>query len=306
MLRYFGLDTFRPPWQEATVCIGVFDGVHLGHRAIVREAVERARMAGRPAVALTFDRHPMTVLAPERAPKAISSVSANLDRLASLGLDVAVVATFDGAFSKVSAEEFYESALVEKLRSVEFVVGHDFAFGHRREGTAAWLESRAPTHVHPPLEIDGRRISSTAIRGAIEAGDVASAARLLGAPYALEGVVVRGLRLGTQLGVPTANLSPPADRVLPGLGIYAGRATLDGATYAAAISVGERPSVDEAGFAIEAHFADYVGGDLYGRAMEIEFLDRLRDEERFESHEELSRQMREDIDIAKKLVRAHG
>jgi riboflavin kinase/FMN adenylyltransferase len=302
----YGFDSISSDWPESTVCIGVFDGVHLGHQAVLREVVSKARMAGRPAVAITFDRHPMAVLSPENCPKSILSPTTNIEKIADEGIDATVVATFDAAFSRVSAEDFYVDYLLGRLRAAEIVVGHDFAFGHKREGTPNWLRKRISTHVHPALELDGERISSSAIRAAISEGRVSDASRMLGREFALAGVVVRGQRLGSELGVPTANLAPLFDQVLPSAGIYAGRArTTDGA-FAAAISVGWRPSIPDAGFAIEAHLIDFTGGDLYGRSISLEFVERLRDEVSFESVTQLAAQMRIDIEDARKALIRHG
>ncbi|MDQ2985385.1 MAG: riboflavin biosynthesis protein RibF [Armatimonadota bacterium] len=306
MQTVFGLDAITTKWPPSTACVGVFDGVHLGHAAIIREAVSRARLAGRPAVALTFDRHPMAVLAPQNCPKSILAPHANLRKMEAMGLDVVVVATFDRPFSQLTASDFYRGVLLEKLNTAEMVVGHDFAFGHKRVGTAEWLAEQMPTHIHPPLEMDGVRISSSAVRKAIDDGRVADAGRLLGGSFCLEGVVVRGQRLGSRLGVPTANLSPLFNQVLPGAGIYAGRAEVRGNRYSCAISVGFRPTVSTAGFAVEAHLMDFKDGDLYGHSISLEFVERLRDEVAFESTSALTDQMHVDIENARKVLIHHG
>ena len=269
MLTHYGLDSISAEWPESTVCIGVFDGVHLGHRAVIGEAVSRARAGGRPAVVVTLDRHPISVLAPERKPKMILPLQESLAKIAAIGVDVCAVAAFDRDLSTMTAESFFQDYLVRKLGAVEMVVGHDFAFGHKRQGTPEWLAERLPTHVHPPLEMDGNRISSSLIRAAISEGRLSDARRMLGSDYRLLGIVIRGQRLGTQLGVPTANLLPLYDQVLPSAGIYAGRAHCDGRDYSAAISVGWRPTVSDAGFAIEAHLMDYSGAELYGRNVSL-------------------------------------
>lgn len=306
MQTVFGLEAIATNWPPSTACVGVFDGVHLGHAAIIRETVSRARLAGRPAVALTFDRHPLAVLAPQKCPKSILAASANLRKMEGLGLDVTVVATFDRPFSELTAADFYRNVLLEKLNTAEMVVGHDFAFGHKRVGTAEWLAGQVPTHIHPPLELDGERISSSAIRAAIEDGRVADGARLLGGSFSLEGVVVRGQRLGSDLGVPTANLSLLFNQVVPGAGIYAGRAEVRGTKYPCAISVGFRPTVPTAGFAVEAHLLDFNDGDLYGHSISLDFVERLRDEVAFESISKLTDQMHADIENARKVLIHHG
>lgn len=288
------------------MCIGVFDGVHLGHQAVIGEAVSRAHVAGRPAVVVTFDRHPMAVLAPERKPKQVLPLQENILKIGGLGVDICAVAAFDRDLSTMTAESFFKEYLVAKLGAVEMVVGHDFAFGYQRQGTPQWLSQRVPTHVHPPLELDGSRISSSLVRAAIAEGRLADARRMLGSDYRFVGVVVRGQRLGSDLGVPTANLTPLCDQVLPGAGIYAGRAMCQGKVFNAAVSVGFRPTVAGAGFAIEAHLMDYLGGDLYGRTVALDFVERLRDELTFENVEQMTDQMHMDISDARTVLTRHG
>ena len=306
MQTVYGLDSIVTHWPATTVCIGVFDGVHLGHQAVIGECVRWAKAAGRPSVAITFDRHPMSVLAPERCPKYVLAPDASLRKMHTLGLDAVIVTPFDQTFSEISAEDFYRNYLLGVLHAEEMVVGHDFAFGHSRRGTPEWLSSRITTHVHPPLELDGIRISSSAIRRAVADGRVAEAARMLGGDYSLAGIVVRGQRLGSEIGVPTANLEPLFDQVVPSAGIYAGRAHVEGRSHAAAISVGYRPSVPGAGFAIEAHLMDFAGGELYGRSLSLDFVERQQDETAFESMDKLTQQIRLDIEDARKALIKHG
>ena len=219
-----------------------------------------------------------------------------------MNVDAAVIAVFDKSFSEQSPEEFLENVLREKLRAEQVVVGHDFAFGHKRAGTPEWLSRRIPTTVLGPIERDGRRVSSTEIRADIEAGKVAQAAELLGSAYTLSGTVEKGNQLGRKLGVPTANVAPSFDLMLPRDGIYAGFASVERNRYMAAISIGSRPAVDGAGFAIEAHLLDFGDRDLYGRAIEVEFIMRLRDELWFENQDALIVQMRRDLDETRAVL----
>lgn len=301
-----GFDAISRDWPESTVCIGVFDGMHLGHRVIVQSTIDRARSDGRPSIAITFDRHPLAVLSPSTCPQNISTLDTNLEILEELGVDVVVVATFDVDFSRMPAEHFFQNVLIDKLHTREVVVGHDFGFGYKRKGTAEWLSERVLTHVLPAFERDGVRVSSSRIRELVAAGRITEAASLLGRNFSLEGVVVRGKRLGTELGVPTANLVPTINQVQPAPGIYAGRCSLRGANYAAAISVGYRPAVPGAGFAIEAHLLDFVGNDLYGQVISLEFVERLRDELSFDSMTALKKQMSVDIESARSVLVKHG
>jgi riboflavin kinase/FMN adenylyltransferase len=306
MQTVFGFDAITSDWPESTVCIGVFDGMHLGHQAIVRETVTRARDKGRPSIAITFDRHPLATISPEHCPPSISTPDAKLERFAQEGVDVAVIATFDLAFSQLAANDFFSSYLLARLHAKEMVVGHDFAFGYKRTGTTDWLSSRIQTDVIPALVLDGERISSSRVRDLITQGHVSKAARLLGRNFTLGGVAVRGQRLGSKLGVPTANLVPVLDQVVPSPGIYAGFSTIDGRAHSAAISVGFRPAVPGAGFAVEAHFMDFAVRDLYGRSIPLEFVERLRDELNFDSLTELKHQMDLDIKRAREVLVNHG
>lgn len=303
MQTVFGLENIGNGWPPSTVCIGVFDGVHLGHQKVISTACEDAHSRGRPAVVLTFDKNPIAIVRPERCPKTILAQVLKYNKIASLGADILAIAVFDEAFSRYSPEEFVEKVLVSKLNAKSVVVGHDFRFGHNREGTPEWLSSKMPVTVVPPLQLDGRRVSSTEIRNDIEAGNVAEAARLLGGPFSLAGVVVRGNSFGRKLGFPTANITPLIEQVLPREGIYAGYARIKEDKYPAAISLGNRPAVPGAGYAIEAHLLDFED-NIYGKTIALDFVTRLRDEMNFASHELLSEQIRRDVDCARKALEA--
>jgi riboflavin kinase/FMN adenylyltransferase len=277
------------------VCIGVFDGVHVGHQEVLRSAVADARSASRPAVLVTFDRHPARVLRPGAAPPMVATLGQNLRAFERCGIDVALVLAFDAALAATPAQAFFDAVLRGLLRAESVVVGHDFAFGHSREGTPDWLEARIATTVVPPLLQGGVRVSSTQIRTAVASGDVEAAARMLGHPYALVGCVVQGLRLGRTLGYPTANVEPIARQVLPGEGVYAGRANTPSGSYLTAVSVGARPTVAGAGHATEAYLLDYPGQSLYGRIVELELWERIRGQARFDDLDALRKQMAEDV-----------
>ena len=297
MQSVFGLENVAPDWQESTVSVGVFDGVHLGHQAVISAAVSDARSSSRPCVVLTFDKNPLAVVKPERCPQTVLSTDLKLMKIAALGVDVAVVCVFDEAFSQQSPSEFLDDVLKKRFRAKKVVVGHDFTFGKDRAGTPEWLSERIPTTVIPPLERAGRRVSSSEIRKDIVEGKMREAADLLGSAFALDGKVIAGNRLGRELGFPTANVEPIAElQVIPKLGIYAGIAEVGGKRYSAAISVGARPTIPGAGFAIEAYLLDYDGPDCYCERIVLDFLDRIRDEIRFDSTELLVGQMRRDIE----------
>lgn len=296
MLTHFGIESVQAEWCEAVVCIGTFDGVHLGHRRVIERAVESGRASDRPSVVVTFDRHPAAVLAPDRVPPAIASLGEDLRQFEAIGAAVAVVLRFDEALAATTAETFLDDILREGLRGSALVVGHDFAFGHDRVGTPDWLADRIPTEVVPPFLLDGQRVASSEIRRRIASGDVEGAARLLGRPFAVEGVVVGGEKLGRTLGFPTLNLARSGGQVRPADGVYAGRCETSIGAFAAAIGIGVRPTVGGSERTIEAYLLDYPGDSLYGQAVRLEVIQRLRGEVRFDSLEDLRRQMAEDVD----------
>jgi riboflavin kinase/FMN adenylyltransferase len=297
MLTLFGPAHRRQPFPSpACVTIGVFDGVHLGHQEVIRRGVAEARSAHLPAIVLTFDRHPLEILRPEKAPPLLSSLCQRLRLFESLEVDATVVLPFDSSLAHMTHDEFYQQVLRDALRAERAVVGHDFGFGKGRSGDARWLASQLPTVIVEPILIDGERVSSSAIRSRIAVGDVEGAARWLGRWYAVEGIVVAGNQLGTTLEMPTANLALADRYAIPAEGVYAGWARCGDYLYEAAISVGDRPSIPGAGFAVEAHLLDYEGGALYGRAMQLEFVRLVRPQERFENLSLLAQKMKEDVE----------
>jgi len=302
MQVHFGFDLLRAEWQESVVCIGTFDGVHLGHRQVIGRAVGLAREHEMPSVLVTFDRHPATVIAPDKKPPAIDSLYQNFERFNDLGVAVCVVLEFTSELMNTPAAAFYQDCIKDKLHASQMVVGHDFAFGHGREGNAQWLSERIPTHVVPPFELDGHRVSSSAIRRAVQDGDPAAAARWLGRPFETTGVVVVGERLGRTLGFPTINIARSFDQVTPADGVYACICQTVNGMYKAAVNVGRRPSVDGKSRTIEAYLIDYTGEDLYGTAVRLGFIKRLRDELKFNSLDELKVQMGKDVEETRESV----
>lgn len=299
MLTVVGTDSLQPEWPASTVCIGVFDGVHLGHQELIRRAVADARANERPAVVVTFDRHPAAVLAPDRVPASVATLDQNLEVFESLGASVGLVLPFDERLAATSAQTFLDSVLVGTLRAARLVVGHDFALGHGREGTPEWLAARIPTDVVAPFELDGARVSSTEVRASVARGDVTTSARLLGRPYVLEGVVVPGQRLGRTIGFPTVNLARPGRQSVPADGVYAGFAQTRSGGFRAAIGVGTRPAVGGGPRTVEAHLLDYPGGDLYGTTVRLAFLRWLRGEQAFDGLDGLRSQMALDVEEAR-------
>ncbi len=292
--------------QGSVVCIGAFDGLHLGHRALVDRAVARARILGVPAVALSFEPLPREFFAGDVKPPRLLLPRAKLEGLYALGCDSVGLLRFDAKLAAMPAEAFVRDLLVERLSAREVWVGPDFRFGKARGGDIALLRTMgaelgfAASDIAPVL-LDGERVSSTRIRSALTAGDFATAARLLGRPYAIGGHVVRGKQLGRSLGYPTANLryggKAPALR-----GIYATWVHgVAGHPWPSVSSFGTRPTVDGIVPLLEAHLFDF-DGDLYGRRIEVEFVAHLRDEERFPDLPSLAAQMRRDAAQARAIL----
>jgi riboflavin kinase/FMN adenylyltransferase len=304
-----GLDRYPADAPPSVVALGTFDGIHLGHRAVIGTAVERARALGVQAVTLTFDPLPAAVLRPGEAPPEILSLEERITRIATLGPDVTLVIRFTDEFSRVEADAFVRDVLAGRLRAREVVVGFNHTFGRGARGTPDLLrEVAAPlsirVHVVPPLSVDGIVVSSTSVRDALRAGDVRRAAGLLGRPYALGGRVVRGAMRGRVLGFPTANLTP-AGPLLLASGVYAAHAEWDGESAPAVVNVGVRPTFGESTPTIEAHLLD-VKVDLYGRPLTLAFVARIRDEMKFPSVDALRARIGEDVAAARALLAARS
>lgn len=299
-----GLETIETPFPRATVAIGTFDGVHVGHRELLRVAVEDARFFVRPALVFTFDRHPQELLAPERAPASLTTPAQRNRLIAETGADGLIIARFDLALSELSPDAFVETILKEKLGAEAIVVGENFGFGKGRAGNAAYLRDVQARfgftlHAIEPVVVDGAPASSTRIRELLRAGDIAAAERILGHPYSLAGTVIEGQKLGRQLGFPTANLALTVHQVVPPDGIYAVLATLDdGRTFGGACSLGDRPAVPGAGRSIET-FLFHFDEDIYGRSMELRFVRFLRPEWPFDSLDALKAQIARDVEEAR-------
>ncbi len=302
MLILFGAAGLEPEWKATVLCIGTFDGFHLGHQAVIKTAVGIARAAELPCGLVTFDRHPAMTLAPHKAPQALSKPTDNLDLLRDLGVDLTVVLAFDRAMSEMSAEAFLGTILRAQLRGNHMVVGHDFAFGHDRLGTTDWLSTQIQTTVVPPFEMDGRRVSSSLIRSSLETGDLEAANRLLGRPFAIRGVVVKGDQLGRTLGFPTANIASPARHILPPDGVYAAEVTTPFGSYRGAISIGDRPTVNGDHRVVEAFLLDYPGHNLYGRAVTVNMWRLIREQRHLDSLEELKQWITKDVEAVRACV----
>jgi riboflavin kinase / FMN adenylyltransferase len=305
--RWCRPDDVPGEWGRSVVTIGVFDGVHVGHRAIVARAVADAAELGASSVVVTFDPHPASVVRPDAAPLLLGDVGQRVDLLASLGVDAVLVLPFDHEMSLLSAEDFVQSVLVDRLRVRRVVVGENFRFGHRASGDVSLLRRLGAAD---DFDVDGvdlvggadDAVSSTFVRGLIASGDVAAAARALARPYGMTGVVVRGDARGRELGYPTANLAVPIGVAVPADGVYAGwLVRADGSRWPAAISVGTNPTFDVVDRRVEAYALD-ADFDLYDERITIEFAERLRGMQKFDTVEELVAQMRRDVEAVRTVL----
>jgi riboflavin kinase / FMN adenylyltransferase len=271
------------------VAVGVFDGVHLGHQEVIADS----------DTVLTFDPHPLSVIAPDAAPKLLTRQDTKAELVQELGVDEMVVIPFDAEFASRDAEDFVDRVLVEALGATHVAVGRNFRFGHKAAGDAAMLEAdeRFETTVHELVEVEGETVSSSHIRGLVLAGEVAHASVFLGRPFQVRGEVVHGDGRGGELGFPTANLVPDERLVRPDQGVYA--AVADGRP--AAVNIGVRPQFETGrGVLIEAYLIDFEG-DLYDRELRIDFLQRLRGEKLFPSVDTLTEQIAKDVAQAREI-----
>jgi len=297
-----GLESFPPDARPSVVALGTFDGVHLGHRAILGTAVTHAREAGLQALACTFEQHPIEILQPARAPRSITTVEERLALIAETGVDGVVVLSFTPELAAVEPEAFVKEVLLGRLRAQQIVVGFNHRFGRGARGDAGLLQELASrlgfqAHVVPPLTVGGVPVSSSEVRTALQRGDVVAAARFLGRPYAIGGTVTSGAGRGRTLGFPTANLAPDGNLLIP-RGVYGCLAHVDGVVHPTVVNIGVRPTFAETTLAIEAHLLDFTG-DLYGRRMRLDFMLHLREEMRFSSVEDLKAQIARDVEAAR-------
>jgi riboflavin kinase/FMN adenylyltransferase len=302
-MKVTSLHEVEPGSAPRTVAIGTFDGVHLGHREVIR---------GSDTV-LTFDPHPLAVIHPEATPKLLNPFPVKRDLIAGLGVDELVVIPFDRDFAGRTAEEFVQDVLVAGLGATRVSVGENFRFGRGAKGDPAFLRSRPEfeTRVVPLVEVSGETVSSSHIRGLVAAGDVKQAAEFLGGPFLFEGEVISGDLRGRELGIPTANIVPDDALVSPGHGVYAAwahpmpiraqSAEPSACGWPAAVNVGVRPTFESGrGLLVEAHLIGF-DGDLYGQDLRIAFVERMRGEKRFDSVDALVEQMQRDVEQAREI-----
>jgi riboflavin kinase/FMN adenylyltransferase len=292
--------------RKVCVAIGVFDGVHLGHQQVIRQTISDARQHEAFSVLVTFDCHPNSVVAPDRIPPLIYPLSKKLRVIESMGIETTFLIHFDKDFSQIPAEEFIRG-LARDFKNIHSVcVGSNFTFGHKRQGNVEFLkklgdELKFTVHGLAAISLDGERVSSTRIRDAIGNGNLDAASQMLGRTYSLVGKIIKGDKVGRQLGFPTANLDF-AGLVLPPNGVYAAHAEVAGQTYRAAVNIGVRPTMKSSTprLHVEAHLLDFAG-EIYGKEMELTFVEKLRDEQKFSSPDTLKEQIAKDIEVARKF-----
>lgn len=289
-----------PAWAGAAIAIGNFDGVHVGHRALIARARECAARASALTVALTFDPHPSALLAPAHAPAMLTSIERRIELLAEAGVDAVVVEPFTRELAGALPDAFVDDLVIGALGARAIVVGYDFSYGQGRAGTSDALRAhghRAGIEVAivPPVTVDGEIASSTRVRGLLRAGDLARAERMLGRPWDVDGIVVHGAERGRAIGVPTANIAPDVELVIAP-GIYAVTlGAVGGPAMPAVASLGTNPTFVDAGhLVLEVHVLDWTG-DLYDQRVRTTFVARLRDEQKFDSVEALLAQIWRDV-----------
>lgn len=293
--------------RKVCLAIGVFDGVHLGHQQVLRQAITDAQQHGALAVAITFDRHPNSVVAPARMPALIYSLPQKLRAIASLGIETTLLIEFDQPFSEKLADVFIRELARDFGQIYSVCVGASFTFGHKRGGNVALLQTlgaelKFAVHGLAAVSLDGKMVSSTRIRGAIREGDLEAASQMLGRAYSIAARVVHGDELGRQLGTPTANLDVTG-LILPPNGVYAAHASVDSRTHPAAVNIGVRPTLHDSqpSTRVEVHLLDFVG-DLYDHELELTFVEKLRDEQLFPSVDALKEQIQRDIARTRELL----
>jgi riboflavin kinase/FMN adenylyltransferase len=313
--RWLGVDNIPADWGRCVVTIGVIDGVHRGHQTLIRAAVAKAAELGVPCVALTFDRHPISIIDPDRAPAMLTTAAHQADLLAGLGVDAMMVLPFTRDMSEMSPRDFVKTVIVDGLHAAAVVVGTNFNFGYRASGNVDQLRELGRGYGYEVIAVSlvgdaGGNVSATKVREALTAGNVEQVRELLGHPYRADGVVVHGEQRGRELGFPTANLRMPDNAAIPADGVYAGRVirldrdghAVDGPPLGVgAMSVGTNPTFDGRFRSVEGYVLDF-DGNLYGDQLGMEFWYRLRGMERFDSIEALIAQMQADVKRARELL----
>ena len=303
------LEKMPDEFRDAFVTIGNFDGVHLGHMPILKKLIEEAHREKRCAVVITFEPHPKKVLHPDIRPfYLLTSLEEKIKLLEDIGVDALILIPFDVNFSKMTAESFVCDILWDKLHIRKIFVGHDYSFGKSKMGNKVFLAEFGKklgfeVDIIDAVKLDDETISSTRVRHLILAGDMKAAARLLGRPYNVSGIVVPGKKRGSILGIPTANIKPEKE-LIPAQGVYAVISHLDEGRYRGVLNIGFNPTFSDADLSVEVYLLDF-DGDIYGKKINILFIDRIRDEIKFENPELLVKQIRKDIDDARSILKQY-
>ncbi len=309
MLLITDLREITVPFTRSVITLGNFDGLHLGHQELIRKVIRRAKETGARSIVVTFRPHPLKILAPEKCPPLISIYEEKIKLFEELGVDVLVKIPFTVEFAKMSPEDFVKGILCDMLGAKEIFVGFNYRFGRGREGNIATLKALGERLGFSVREVEqvalsGEVISSTKIRHLLRDGEVEHAARLLGRTYAITGIVVKGDGRGKGLGFPTANIAPKHS-IIPAHGVYAVRLFVRDRFYDGIANIGMRPTFNKQDLAIEVHVFDF-NEDLYGEEISLYFVGRIREEKKFRSPDELTRQIRADVQAARVLLSGHS
>ncbi|CFX67825.1 Riboflavin kinase, bacterial [Syntrophomonas zehnderi OL-4] len=303
-----GMENYRPAEKDLFLALGNFDGVHRGHQSLIDQLLKRKHEAQGMAGAFVFEPHPTQILTPERMPPLLSSPQRKAQLLEKFGLDLLIYSPFSRDIAAWTPEQFVADFLIDKLHVKGVFVGFNYSFGHRGIGTPQLLQLLGQTHgfeVHiiPPVKVEDEVVSSTLIRQALEKGDLTKARRMLGYRPVMDGIVVEGDQRGRQLGFPTANVGIDRIYSIPARGVYAAKAWLNNQEYSAVVNIGSKPTFyNEYPVSIEAHLIDFTG-DIYGQEVSLSLIEKLRDEERFASVEELIAQIGRDRDRAAAIAK---
>lgn len=292
--------------SPVVLAIGAFDGLHLGHQKVIEKTISLANEKNRPAAVYSFYPHPGKIISPENAPRQLLTEEKKEEKLAGLGVDFYFKQKFDQDFAGISVAGFIKEILLDKIGVCQIVVGEDFRFGHRGHGDIKLLKEYGERYgfgvtVYPQYKVEGRKVSSSYIRQLVRAGQVAEIPRFLGSYYSLDGTVVHGAGRGKNLGYPTANLDLVADFVLPAAGVYAGYSVFDGREYASLANLGDKPTFADTEYALEIHLLNF-SGDIYGKKISFNLIERIREVKKFPSSEDLKEQIRKDLLYTKEIL----
>ena len=308
MQLIYEIEKYKPARQKLYLALGNFDGVHRGHQSLIKQAVDSKKESDGISAAFIFEPHPAQLLTPDHMPSLLSTPQRKAWLLENMGLDLLIYNRFTRDIASLSPEQFVRHFLMEQLQVKEVFVGFNFSFGFKGQGTPETLKQLGEqynfaVHIIEPVTIDGELVSSSTIRQALEQGEISHAARMLGYDPILDGIVVEGERRGRQLGFPTANVGVEKNYNIPAKGVYAARAEINDKKYDAVVNIGSKPTFhEEYPVSVEAHLFDFAG-DIYGQPISLRFVERIRDEKRFDSLDALVAQIKKDSETAQTLLK---